>query len=79
MSKKKMTIEDLALITQKGFNDVDVQFGEVGQRFDAVEVRLDSVDIKLERIENLLLRAHDNRLEKLEDDVRNVKTILKIR
>lgn len=34
-----------------------------------VDKRLDGVDVRLDRIENLLLRDHLNRIERLEDTV----------
>jgi hypothetical protein len=72
MSKEKMTIDELARITKGGFDAVD-------KRFDMVDKRLDAVDYRLDRIENLLIRAHENRIEKLEDNMRLVKTKLSIR
>ena len=56
---KKMTIEDLAHITANGFKAVD-------KRFDEVDKRLD-------RIENLILRDHIQRIERLEDTVLQLK------
>ncbi len=50
---KKTTIEDLAVITAKGFGGVDKQFEAVDKRFDGMDKRFD-------RIENLLLRDHLN-------------------
>ncbi|MEK7208361.1 MAG: hypothetical protein AAB699_02305 [Patescibacteria group bacterium] len=66
---KKITVEDLAGITAKGFEGVDKRFDGVDKRFDAVDKRLDGVDVRLDRIENLLLRDHLNRIERLEDTV----------
>ncbi len=64
---KKMTIEDLAVITANGFRAVDTRFEEVDKRFDEMNVRFD-------RIENILLRDHLNRIERLEDTVLQLKT-----
>ncbi|MEK7170582.1 MAG: hypothetical protein AAB767_04820 [Patescibacteria group bacterium] len=63
---KKMTIEDLAIITANGFKGVDKRFDEVDKRFDEVDKRFD-------RIENLLLRDHVQRIERLEDTVLQLK------
>ncbi len=82
---KKMTIEDLALMVAKGFDGVEVRFDAVEVRFDGVATRFESVATKedmnmvigrLDRIEHLLIRALDNRVTKLEDDSRVVKTTL---
>lgn len=63
---KKMSIEDLARITAKGFEGVE-------RRFEGVEKRLDGIDMRLDRIESLLLRDHLNRIERLEDIVLQLK------
>ena len=47
---------------------------DVNARFNAVDKRFDKVEERLDRIENILLRAHDNRLDRLEDAVRVIKT-----
>jgi hypothetical protein len=69
---KKMTIEDLAVITANGFKGVD-------KRLDGVDARLDGIDVRLDRIENLLLRDHLNRIERLEDAVLQLKVKAGIR
>lgn len=74
--KKEITIDELAMMVQRGFEDVTTKFDTVGKRFDAVDKRLDGIDIRLNRIENLLLRAHENRIEILEDKMRQVQTTL---
>jgi hypothetical protein len=87
MKKKPMTIDDLALMTQRGFNDVNEKIvGEVGSlreemndRFEQVDARFEQVDKRFDHIENLVLRAHDNRIEKIEDDVRVLKTALRVK
>lgn len=62
---KKMTIENLAVITANGFKGVDKRFDEVDKRFD--------------RIENILLRDHLNRIERLEDTVLRLKVKVGVR
>lgn len=78
MSKKETTIDDLAGMVQKGFVGVDKRFDDMATKDDLTEVntRLDGIDTRLEHIENMLLRAHENRLEKLEDKMRVVETAL---
>lgn len=70
---KKMTIEDLAVITANGFKAVDRRFDEVDKRFEAVDKRFDGIDKRLDRIENLILRDHIQRIERLEDTVLQLK------
>lgn len=69
---KKMTIENLAVITANGFKGVD-------KKFEAVDKRFDEVDKRFDRIENLLLRDHLNRIERLEDAVLRLKVKAGIR
>jgi len=80
MAKKKVTIEDLARITKNGFDTVDKRFEQVDKRFEQVDANLESfrteVNHRFDHIENLLIRAHENRIEKLEDDMRTLKTLV---
>ncbi len=54
------TVDNLALMTQRGFERNDKRF--------------DSVELRLERIEQLV-DGHDSRLDKLEDKMRRIITI----
>jgi tetrahydromethanopterin S-methyltransferase subunit G len=83
---KKMDIEGLATITANGFkavdkrfDEVDKRFDEVDKRFDEVDKRFDEVDKRFDRIENILLRDHLNRIERLEDTVLRLKVKAGIR
>lgn len=80
MAKKKVTIEDLAGMTQRGFEGVDKRFEGVDKRFAQADSKIESfrteVNQRFDHIENLLIRAHENRIEKLEDDVRILKTLV---
>ena len=64
-------IEKLAQIVQAGFAGVDKRFEQMQTDIDN---RFDKVDERLDRIENILLRAHDNRLDRIDDDIRILKT-----
>ena len=59
---KDTTLEDLAGMMKRGFDDVD-------KRFDVVDERLD-------RIEKLLLADHKRRIERLEEEVKELKNAL---
>jgi len=87
MAKKKVTIEDLAGMTQRGFQKIDSRFEQVNARFEQVDINLESfraevnhrfeqVNARFDHIENLLIRAHENRIEKLEDEMRILKTLV---
>ncbi len=73
---KKMTIEDLAVITANGFKSVDKRFEAMEERIDGLET---GINKRLDRIENLLLRDHLNRIERLEDTVMRLKVKAGIR
>ena len=82
MKNKKITIEDLARMVQKGFNgvedkmakkvDVDRQFQEVNERFNRVDERFD-------KIEKLILADHKRRIERLEDETKDLKNLLAVK
>jgi hypothetical protein len=59
---EKTTIDELAGMVQRGFAAVD-------KRFDAIDTRLD-------RIENFLLADHKRRIERLEQEVKDLKNAL---
>jgi archaellum component FlaC len=65
MSKKQVTIDGLAAMVQAGFQGVD-------RRFDAVDERLD-------RIEKLILADHKRRIERLEEQVKDLRDLLAIK
>lgn len=71
MKTKKITIENLARMVQKGFEET-AKKDEVHKRFDKVENRL-------ERIEKLLIAEHRRRIEKLEFDVKELKELLAVK
>jgi len=72
MAKKKTTIEDLAIITQKGFASVDEKIENLDDKVDNLTIEMNT---RFDRIENILIRAHENRLDKIEDDIRILKTL----
>lgn len=62
MTKKKMTIEDLAVMTQKGFL-------EVGVRFDRVEERLTTVETDVK----IMKESFDQFITKLDEFISQMK------
>jgi archaellum component FlaC len=66
---KKITIDDLAIMVQHGFNGMD-------ERFDGVEKRLDNVEGRLGRVEGRLGRV-EKQLDILEEDVDVLKEDIK--
>lgn len=72
MTKKDVTINDLAVMVQKGFNEVAEKMAtksEINHRFDLVDKRFD-------KIEKLILADHRERIEKLEIGLKELKDLL---
>jgi hypothetical protein len=70
--KKNVTIDDLAVMVQKGFDEVSNKMAtksEMNRRFDLVDQRLD-------KIEKLILADHKKRIERLEVEVKELKELL---
>ncbi len=75
MKKKNITIGDLAIMVQKGFEKTaTVEMVEKG--FEEVDKRFDGIDKRLDRIEKLILADHRERIEKLEQEVKDLKDLL---
>lgn len=85
MNRKDVTIEDLARMIQKGFEEtakkkeVDNRFKGVNKRFDDSDKRFNGLDNQLERIEKLLIVDHRERIKKLEIEVRRLNELLAVR
>lgn len=71
MENKNITIDDLAGMVQKGFEET-AKRDEVNERFDKIEDRLES-------IEKLILADHKRRIEKLEDEVKELRELLAVK
>jgi archaellum component FlaC len=71
MKKKNITIDDLAIMVGKGFESVD-------KRFDLVDKRFDLVDKRLDKIEKLIIADHRQRIEKLEEEMKELKNLLAV-
>ncbi len=83
MTKKNTTIDDLAVMVQKGFVGVDKhfseankEFGKVYKKLDVIDNRLDHIDDKLDKIEKVILSDHHSRIERLEIELFNLKNSL---
>ncbi|MFH0740014.1 MAG: hypothetical protein V1819_02895 [bacterium] len=77
MSKKETTIDDLAIMVQKGFIGVDSKINSIQKNMDtgfkAVDKRFDEVNQRLIKIERKIDSNHEQRIERLEDDVKWLK------
>lgn len=75
MKKKNITIDDLAMMVQKGFDGVQKGFEETAKKKD-MEKRFKDMDNRFDKIERLILADHKRRIEKLEIAVRDLKEML---
>jgi archaellum component FlaC len=71
MSKRKVTIEDLAAMVQRGFKEM-AKKTDMDRGFSAVNDRLD-------RIEKLILADHKRRIERLEEQVQDLRDLFAVR
>ena len=69
MTKKNITIDDLATMVQKGFQETAKGFEETAkkvdmdERFNVVDKRFDKIEVRLERIEKIVLLNHRERIK----------------
>ena len=59
MKSKKITIEDLAVMVQKGFEETSKK--------SEMEAGFRDVNKRLDRIENILIKQHEQRISRLEE------------
>jgi archaellum component FlaC len=55
---KKMTLEKLATMTQKGFDGMDKRFGKVDERLDKMNERLEKVEKRMARLDAAIFLDH---------------------
>jgi archaellum component FlaC len=78
MAKNKVTTDELAVMIQHGFAET-ARKGDVDRRFDGVDKRLDAIEDKLESIEKLILADHKRRIERLEEQVKELRDLLAVK
>ena len=80
MAKKKMTLDGLAAMTKRGFDGVHSELhSEVGGlRKETGELRKE-MNERFDKIENIVMANYDRRFERVEDNIRLIKTVLKMR
>ena len=77
MAKKNITIDDLAVMVQKGFNETAKKV-DMDLRFDKLDTRLSRVEKDVVTIRDLILESHRKKIEKLEEDVKDLKGLLAV-
>jgi hypothetical protein len=66
-------IDALALMVGRAFKDLDQRMDD---RFEKVDQQFADVQQRLDRIESILITGQENRLTRLEDSMRQVRTKL---
>ena len=72
MKNKNVTIDDLAIMVQKGFNDVTKEMATKSELFSMKS----EMNKRFDKIEKLILSDHRERIEKLEFEVKELKDLL---
>lgn len=87
MAKKHVTIEGLARMIKKGFDEtatktqvfgLEKQADKVEGRLDKIEYRLDKIEGRLENIEKILLKQHGDQIQNLERRVKYLEELFAV-
>lgn len=85
MAKKNITINDLAVMVQKGFADTATKsdIKNIDKRFEQVDKRLDTIEScmvtkaemnrRFDGLEDRVLASHQKRIEKLEAEAKELR------
>jgi len=85
MAKKNITIDELAVMVQKGFVDTATKndIKDINKRFEQVDKRLDGIEStmvtktemnrRFDGLEDRVLASHQKRIEKLEAEVKELR------
>jgi len=68
MAKKNTTIDDLAVMVQKGFEKTSTK-----EQVDHLESRVIRLEKNVATIKDLILEGHKKRIVKLEDEVKELR------
>jgi len=83
MKKNKITLEELAKMVARGFEqvaskeEIDQRFDQVDQRFDDIERKIDKVDLRVDQVYEILERDEKDFL-RLRKKVQTLEKIVKI-
>ena len=70
MKKKNITIDDLARMVLKGFDEMQRELMKTAKKKD--------VDERFDRIEKLILADYKRRIGKLEEEVKELRSLLAV-
>ncbi len=74
MAKKNITIDDLAVMVKKGFDET-AKKKEVDERLGRIDERLGRVEEKIDNIEKLILKQHTFEIQELKKRVRRIEDL----
>ena len=72
MVKKNITIDDLAVMVQKGVDSVDKKFEQVDKRLENLVTKAE-MNRRFDGLEDRVLASHQKRIEKLEQEVKELR------
>lgn len=75
----KVTIEGLARMVASGFNSVENKMAtkaDMDRQFKNLNDRLDSLEKDVEHVKNIVVMNHKHRMEKLESEMRELKSLI---
>lgn len=76
MKKKNLTIDDLAIMVKKGFDEIHVDFheeiGEVKNEIKEIKTEIKVINKRLDKLETLPAN-HERRISAVETDVKELK------
>ena len=72
---KKITLDTLAAMTQRGFKEMGQHFDTVDQRFKAVDERFDRIDERFEKIDRKF-EAVVSSIDLMQQDIKDIKITL---
>ena len=78
MENNNVTTEELARMIQKGFDET-AKKSDTNQEFKGMNQRFDRIDKRLDRIEDILIKNHQTRIEKLEFDMKELREALALK
>ncbi|MDQ3014495.1 MAG: hypothetical protein M3Q73_01375 [bacterium] len=70
---KRITIDQLAEMMQRSFKHIEVRFERLEEKFDK---RFDRLELKFDMLDSKVNINHENRISRVEDDLRVIKTRL---
>jgi len=76
MAKKNITIDELAVMVQKGFADTATKndIKDVNKRLDAMVTKAE-MNRRFDGLEDRVLAGHQKRIEKLEAEIKDLRKL----